>query len=117
MSAEADFRAVLVAYAPLTALVPAASISQNAAEQGVDLPYIAFTSAHAPSYGLANNLLADEVTFSVQCWGATSAQADAVADEVQAALLAAGTVCTARATALDPNLGLDATVLTVQWWD
>ena len=42
--------------------------------------------------------------------------ADAVADEVQAALLAAGTVCTARATALDPNLGLDATVLTVQWW-
>lgn len=116
MTAETDFRAVLVAYTDLTDLVPAARISQNAVEQGADLPYIAFTSVHAPEYGLANNVLADEVTFNVQCWGITSAQADAVADEVQAALLADGTVCTARTTALDPNLGLDATILTVQWW-
>ena len=117
MSAETDFRTVLTSAAGVTALVPAVRISQNAVDQDADLPYIAFTSRHAPVHGLANNVLATEVTFAVQCWGATSTEADAVADAVQAALLAAGTVCTARATAFDPDLGLDGTVLTAQWWD
>jgi hypothetical protein len=79
MSAETDFRTVLTSAAGVTALVPAVRISQNAVDQDADLPYIAFTSRHAPVHGLANNVLATEVTFAVQCWGATSTEADAVA--------------------------------------
>lgn len=117
MSAESEFRAILTGYAGLTALVPAARIAQNAVDQDAALPYIAFTASHTPEYGLDNTLLANGVTFRVECWGETSLSADAVADQVQAAMLAAGRVCTSRVTGLDPALGLDATILTAEWWE
>lgn len=117
MTAEADFRGILVAYGPLLALVPAARIAQNAVDQGAPVPYVVFTSAHTPEFGLANNLLADNVAFKVECWADRPAAADAVADQVVAALLAAGVVCTSRATGMDAELGLDATVLTADWWE
>ena len=116
MSAETDFRTVLAGYAGLTALV-GARIAQNAVPQGADLPYVAFTAQHNPDFGLDNTLLSNGVTLSIECWAATAAAADAVADQVRAALLAAGVVCTARATAFDPEVGLDATVLTAEWWE
>lgn len=116
MSAESDFRALLTGYAGLTALVPAARIAQNAVDQGAPTPYIVFTAQHTPEYGLDNTLLADGVTFRVECWADTSLAADAVADQVQLAMLADGRVCTTRQTGLDPELGLDATILTAEWW-
>lgn len=115
MSAEADFRAVLAAYAPLTALV-GTRIAQNAVPQGGALPYVAFTASHAPEYGLDNTLHADLVTFSVECWAESASAADAVADQVQAALLAQGHVCTNAGGTYDPELGLDATALQCEWW-
>ena len=116
MSAETDFRAVLAGYAGLTALV-STRIAQNAVPQGASLPYVAFTAQHTPDFGLDNTKLANGVTFAVECWAETAASADAVADQVEAALLAAGVVCTSRATTFDPELGLDATALTVEWWE
>ena len=118
MSAEADFRALLVAHAPLVALVGGAGgVAQNAVEQGRAPPYVVFSAQHAPEYGLDNTLLADEVTFSVECWAADAGSADAVADEVATALaIGARLVPTARATGYDAETGLDATVLTIQWW-
>lgn len=116
MSAQTDFRAALAGYAPLTALV-GTRIAQNAVPQGADLPYVAFTAQHTPDLGLDNTLLANGVTFSIECWAQTAAQADAVADQVRAALLAEGVVCTSRSTSYDPEVGLDATVLVAEWWE
>lgn len=117
MSAESDFRALLTAAAGVTAMVPAARIAQNVVEQGVDTPYIVFTAQHAPLYGLDNSLHANQVQVRVECWADDAGTADAVADAVLAALLADGRVVTLRATGADPELGLDATVLTAEWWE
>lgn len=117
MSAETDFRAVLTGYAPLMALLAGEeAIAQNMAAQGVALPVVVFTSQHAPEFGLDNTLLADQVTFTVECWADTAAAADAVADQVAAALLAEAVVCTSRASTADAENGLDGTVLTAEWW-
>jgi hypothetical protein len=117
VSAESDFRAVLTGYANLTALVPAAKIAQNAVDSAVEVPYIVFTSQHIPEYGLDNTVLALNVKFRVQCWADDPLEADSVADQVVAALLAQGVVCTDRQSIFDPNVGLDATALTADWWD
>ena len=116
MSLETDFRAALVAHAPLLALVAAASIAQNAVGQSAELPMVAFTVTHSLDIGLDNTVLAHGADFSVQCWGNTSAEADAVADAVAAAVQASGQVVTDRTSGFDPELGLDATMLTVSWW-
>jgi hypothetical protein len=116
MSVETAFRALLVADAGVTALV-AGRIAQNAVPQDAPRPYVVFAAQHQLDFGLDNTVHADAVTITAECWADTAAQADAVADAVQAALLAAGRVCTARATSYDPEVGADATVLTVEWWD
>lgn len=115
MSAETDFRGLLAAYAPLTALV-GTRIAQNAVPQGAALPYIAYVAQHQPEYGLDNTLHASAVTITCECWADTAAAADAVADHVQAAVEADDRVITARASSFDPDVGLDATVLSVEWW-
>ena len=115
MSAESEFRDVLASYAPLTAIV-GARIAQNAVPQGGSYPCVVFAASHAPEYGLDNTLHADLVTFDVECWARSAADADAVAAEVQAALLAAGRVCVATGGTYDPEQDLDATSLQAEWW-
>lgn len=114
MSAESDFRALLAANAGVTALV-STRIAQNAVPEGSAVPLIVFTASHNPSYGLDDTLLDDEVTIEVQCWGDTALVADNVADAVDTAL---GTraIVTGRASGYDAELGMDSTVLTIQWW-
>ena len=119
MSIEADFRTLLAGYAPLGALV-GTRIAMNSVPEGSTLPLVVFTSSHERTLGLDNSLLADTCTLAVQCWGQTAASAEAVADAVVAAVAtapaASGAVVTARETNFDPDLGLDATQLTVEWW-
>lgn len=114
MSAETDFRATLAANAALTALV-GSRIAQNSVPQGESLPLVVFSATHAPSHGIDGSLLADEVTFSVQCWSDNSLDADAVADAVTTALSARADVL-GRESAFDSEVDLHATVLSVQWW-
>lgn len=116
MSAETDFIAALAAHAPLTALV-AGRISQNTAAPDSALPYVVFTSQHNTEFGLANNVLANNVQFRIECWADDATEADAVADAVRAALLEAGVVCPSRTTGQDPDVGLQATVLVADWWE
>jgi Protein of unknown function (DUF3168) len=116
VSAETDLQAILEAYAPLAALVDD-RIAQNAAAQDDALPYVVYTSQHTPDFGLSNALLATNVQFRIECWDTDAAGADAVADQVRAALLAEGVVCTARVTGNDPDMGLQATVLVADWWE
>lgn len=120
MSIERDFHATLAAHAPLTALV-ATRIAQNAVPGGAAAPLVVYIATHNPTLGLDNTILADQCLLQTQCWGNTAAQADAVADAVQGAIAtglaaAAGAVVLDRASAYDEELGMDGTVLTVEWW-
>jgi len=115
MSAEADFRAALAAYSPLTALV-GTRIAQNAAKQGDAAPFVVFTAEHDRTLGLDNTLLADRVTFSVQCWAATAVAADAIAEAVTSALAPIFVPVLSSATGYDPETGLDAVMLTIDWF-
>ena len=121
MSIEADFRATLVAHAPLLALVPAARIAQNAVEDGAPGAAVVFTTSHAPVLGLGNTQLGDICSIEVQCWAGSAAAAEALADAVAAAIAtapAASAACvTARASTFDPDTGQDGCVLAVEWWE
>lgn len=111
MSAETELRALLAGYAPLSALV-GTRIAQNAVPAGEALPLVVFAAVHSPTYGIDNTLLADEVTFSVQCWAVDGIAADAVADAAQAAVANWADV-TGRETAYSEEMKLDSTVLTI----
>ena len=119
MTIEADFRALLAGYAGVTALV-GSRIAQNAVPDAAGLPCIVFTATHTRYLTLNNTVDADQAAISVQCWAETAAAADTVADAVVAAVAtapaAAGAVVLDRASAYDPEMGLDATALTVEWW-
>lgn len=118
MSAETEFRAALLAHAPLMALmVSEARIAQNAAKDGIGPPCIVYGSTRIPDFHLDNSVGATNVQFSVQCWGDTAAVASAVADAATAALLAAAVVCTSRSTTFDEELGLDGEELVFDWWE
>lgn len=114
MSAESDFRAALLAHAPLVSLV-GQRVAQNAIEAGQPAPYVVFTATHDPQHGLGGVLLGDSVTIEAQCWGNTAVQAASVADAVAGALVAVDAPAIGRATGYDPELGFDAVILTVMW--
>jgi len=119
MSIETDFRALLAGYAPLAALV-GTRIAENAVPEGSALPLVVFSATHNRTLGLDNSLLADQCSLDVQCWAETAVAAEAVGDAVISAIdtapVAAGAVVLARSSTFDAELGLDATVLSVEWW-
>jgi hypothetical protein len=119
MTPEAEFRALLAAYAPLTALVQG-RIVQNLVDEGMAGDYVVFSATHDPLKGLGGEVLEDEVSFSVESWAATAVRANAIADAVAGAVALAPitrqAAVTSRATGGDGDLGLDAVVMTVAWW-
>ncbi len=119
MSAETDFRALLVAHPGLAALV-GTRVAENAVPQGAALPYVAFTARHELTHNLLGEVMADQVAFTVQCWGANASEAAAVAAQValavQAAEPARGAVVISTDGAYDPQTGADASILSIEWW-
>lgn len=115
MSAETDLQALLEAHTGLSALV-SDRIAENAVPQGEARPYVVYSSKRTPEFGLDNTVLATNTQFRIECWADDAADAHAVADQVEVALAADGTVCTSRITGQDPELGLDAVILTADWW-
>lgn len=119
MTIETDFRALLLAHAPLVSLVDD-RVAQNAVEVQTPAPYVAFTSRHDLTHNLIGDVTADACTLTVQCWASGSLQADAVADAVQAAVALAPQIACAtvlgRDTGYDDEVDLHATILTVEWW-
>lgn len=114
MSVETDYRAALAAHAPLVALV-GQRIAVNAAPQGWALPFVVYTTSHSPEYALSGAPLGNSCAVEGECWGSTAAQSAAVADAVVAALVAVGVVPTGRSTSHDPDVGLDADIVTCTW--
>lgn len=119
MSVETAFRACLVAHAPLVALV-GQRVVQNGIGEGAAIPYVVFTTSHDFQRGIDGTLFADQVSITVECWATGAIAADAVADAVTAALATApamaGATVIGRANGFDGDLGLDATVLSIDWW-
>lgn len=119
MSVESDFRALLANDAGVASLV-GDRIALNAVAQGAALPLIVFTVAHEPTLGLDNTVLAEQCTITVECWATTAvaagAVADAVASAVEDATPARGAVVISRASAFEPEQGLDGVALSVDWW-
>lgn len=119
MSVETTFRALLAAHAPLVALV-GTRIAHDVMPVGMATPFVVFTASHDYSHNLMGEVMADACTITVQCWGKTSAQAEAVADAAQAAVATApadvGATTTNRTGGYDEETDLHASVLTVEWW-
>lgn len=121
MSAETDLLVLLKAAAPVTALVgsgAAARIRSNRAEEDDPRPFVVYErSATEVFKGLDGTIFDTKVTLAVQCWGDTRAQAEALADACQAAIEAADQTVAERSGGYDGELDLEASVLTVEWWE
>lgn len=118
MSAETDLRALLVADAPTAALV-GTRVASDRMEQAAARPFIVFArSGSLPQQCLDGAVLKTLVTFDVQAWADTRLSADAVADAVTAAVrgVTSQTIVD-RTSNYDSDLDLEASILTVQWWE
>lgn len=121
MSVEADLRAVLVAHAPLTAVVPAARISIDVVPPGTPKPYIAFAKQNsAPEWASNNTRLGQIDTIDIQIVGGSPdlggrSTAIAVRELVEAALLAGGQPWAGVTAAYDDELNIEVEVVTVDW--
>lgn len=120
MSVETDFRAALAAHAPLVALV-GSRIAQDAVPDGATYPLVVFSVRCDPALGLDGAAMAEQCALSVQCWANSGSAAAAVADAVVGAVVAAEAAgayayLNERSTSFDEELGLDAVLLTVEWW-
>jgi hypothetical protein len=119
MSIETDVRALLAGFGPLTSLVGSA-IALNAADPTLEPPLVVFSTRHEYTHNLLGQVMADTCAVSAQCWAKTAIAADAVADQVVAALatapLPAGAVVIDRSSGYDAELDLHATLLTMEWW-
>ena len=117
MSSETDLRALLVANGTLTALVSTRIVSDRM-EQAAARPFVVFSRVQTENnYGLDGTLLAARVVFDVQCWADTRSSAEAVANAVDAVLLANQRAVLSRTSGYDGDLDLEATLLSVEWWD
>lgn len=116
MSAEAHYRALLAAHAPLTAIV-GTSIALNSIPEGALPPLVVFVTTQLPTVGLDGTLLDTQINHATQCWGTNSLQALAIAQAVRGALAADldYTVLT-QDSVFDEERGLDGIELTVERW-
>lgn len=118
MSIEADFRALLAGYAPLTSLV-STRIAQSAVDNAPDLPCVVFDCTQTPIDSIDVPRLTMRAAIAVQCWAMTAGAAAQVADAVVAAIdtaTAHAARLTERSTTFDPELGADGVTLVVDWW-
>lgn len=117
MSTETDLRALLLAAAPVTALV-GQRIAADRIEQGAARPFIVFTrTATERTRTLDGVVRAVQVTLELQCWADTRASAEAVAEAAQTAIEAAYQTVANRSAGYDADLDLEAALLTVSWWE
>ena len=118
MSAETDLRTLLLATTAVTALV-GTRVAADRIEQGSTRPFVVFSRTGTTPYEtIDKQLLASQVALDVQCWADTRAQADAVANAVAAAVRGTPTqMVLQRSSAYDSELDLEATMLSVEWWE
>jgi hypothetical protein len=121
MSAEENLRAELVAHAPLTAFVKRVAVDK--VPEKTLRPFVVLTRRETePITTIDGQEHGRRITFEVQCWGDTRAQAEQCADLVEDALRASnvepfGIPVDDRASAYDPDLDLECSRLVLDWWE
>lgn len=117
MSLDTDLRAALVGNEGITALVGTRIVADRM-EEGAARPFIIY-SRESTQYEttLDGTVLAERATFDVQCWADTRASAEAVANAVRVVLDAGQRPILSRVSGYDADLDLEATLLSVEWWD
>lgn len=116
MSAESDLQAWLLNYSPLAALV-SQRVAQGALPQGTRPPYVAWVLQTAPDRATHGQVLATTYAATVDSWAESPEGADAVADEVAAALAAENVWWSDRTNDFEPEADLYVTRLTFEWAD
>jgi hypothetical protein len=117
MSAATVLRALLAADAGVTTIA-AQRISRDLAGQGTARPMVVFgVAATEIERGLNGVVHGRRTEFALQCVADTRAQADALADAVQAALDGAHQYVTARDDVYDGALDIFVSALTASWWE
>lgn len=118
MSPEVQVRNALLAHAPLLALMPAERISVDLVDADAPRPYIAFSKQGVQrDRSMSGQLLATITNIDVQCVGASRTNAIEVADLVVAALEAAGMPPDGGSAGYDPELDIEAEVVSVTVFD
>lgn len=117
MSAEIQLRALLVASAPVTALV-GTRVSADRAEQGAIMPFVVFArTSTQPVQFLDGSVPLSQASIDVQCWAKTRAGADALADVVTTAIRGViRQTVPGRSAVYDSDLDVHGTILNVNWW-
>lgn len=117
-SAESQFRTVLAAHAPLTAVI-GTRIALNAIPEGGGIPCVVYAVRTEPAQTLLGDGDKPQATISVQCWAADQVAARELADLVREAIDTADAARCAYvlsdATVFDEEMGLDGVQLEVDW--
>lgn len=124
MSAETELHALLKADAGVRGALGAADvaaaarrISADRAEQDAGKPFVVFVRTATEDFeGLDGTVFDSKVTLELQCWGDKRTAVDALADACQTAIRGADQAVLGRTSGFDPELDMEATVLTVEWW-
>ena len=117
MSSENSLRGLLLADAAVAALV-GQRIKADRAEAGTVIPFVVFArSSTDPIVTLEGVLLAERVFFEIECWAHDRAQADAIADACADAIRGQGQDVSNRSATSDPELDLQASILSVEWFE
>lgn len=116
MSIEIDFRAALLAHAPLTALVDD-GVSQMAVPMVETVPLVVFGVTLDRTLALNGTLHGERANIEVQCWATSTLVARQVADAVIGAVATVpdNAVVTSDRDTYDEGLKLFGQVLTVVW--
>ena len=113
---EQTLRSLLVADVAVNALV-SGRVSADRMAQGEPRPFVIFTrTGTEPVTDISGAVLANRIFFEVQAWADTRAAAESLADACQNAIRGAAKLVTNRAAVYDPDMDVEGTVLTVEWW-
>lgn len=116
MSSETELYAALSASVALAAIV-STKIYPDAIPEDKTPPAVVYQRASTePVITISGQMLAETARFAVTSWSATREQADNAADAIVAALAVADHKPAGRSAGIDPETGLFATTIDVDWW-
>ncbi|HNT63663.1 MAG TPA: DUF3168 domain-containing protein [Candidatus Desulfobacillus denitrificans] len=117
MAAEDALYTLLSGAAGVTALV-AARIYPDVLPEECAYPAIVFARQSTEPYlGIGNQVFGADVAVAIDCWAKTRTSADAVAAAVEAALSGSAFLRRGRNAAYDPETGLFATQIAVEYFE
>lgn len=116
MSAETQLFAALSGYVPLAGLV-GTRIFPVSIPENRPLPSVVFTRTSSdPTYTIGGVLICEDVHFSITAWAETQSDAEAIADQIDAALAATGNNKQDRSSGYDQESGLCGATIEIDWF-